>query len=116
MTVDGLLLAHSDLVPGRPVVGIALQLSDAELVTLAVLQALQGFTSEARWIRHARAHLRGLFPYVPDRPGYNKRPRHSAGMLAGVAGHGYCASHSRFIWGCACTWSPPPPGSPSRSR
>jgi hypothetical protein len=28
------------------------QLSDAELVTIAVMQALAGFTSEARWMRH----------------------------------------------------------------
>ncbi|MFD8563153.1 hypothetical protein ACFV1N_38260 [Streptosporangium canum] len=42
--------------------GITPKLSDAELVTLAVPQALLGFTSERRWIRHARAHLRHLFP------------------------------------------------------
>ena len=29
------------------------------------MQALLGFTSEARWLRHARAHLRHLFPYLP---------------------------------------------------
>ena len=57
------------------------QLSDAELVTLAVLQALLGFTSEARWIRHARAHLRHLFPYLPQQPGYNKRLRAARGLV-----------------------------------
>ena len=35
--------------------GITPQLTDAELVTLAVMQALLGFTCEARWLRHARA-------------------------------------------------------------
>jgi hypothetical protein len=40
-------------------VGIGPKLSDAELVTLA---ELLGFTSEARWLRHATAHLRHLFP------------------------------------------------------
>ena len=54
--------------------GIVPRLSDAELVTLAVMQALAGFTSEARWLRHARTHLRPLFPYLPQQPGYNKRP------------------------------------------
>ena len=54
------------------------QLSDAELVTLAVLQALLGFTSEARWLRHARAHLRHLFPYLTQQSGYNKRLRAAA--------------------------------------
>jgi DDE family transposase len=41
------------------------QISDAELVTLAVMQALLGFTSEARWLRFATAHLHHLFP-VPS--------------------------------------------------
>nr|WP_235834495.1 IS982 family transposase [Actinomadura logoneensis] len=50
-------------------------LSDSELVTLAVAQALLGFTSEARWLRFARGHLAGMFPYLPQRPGYNKRLR-----------------------------------------
>lgn len=139
VTVDDLLLAYPSLVPDRPAVGIAPQLSDAELVTLAVLQALLGYTSEARWVRYARAHLKGLFPYVPQRPAYNKRLRRSTSMmaavmralacacdawwdglwlvdstpvecgrsretakrseLAGWAGYGYCASHSRYFWG-----------------
>lgn len=49
------------------------QLSDAELVTLAVTQALLGFHSEARWLRYARTHLAGMFPYLPQQSGYNKR-------------------------------------------
>jgi hypothetical protein len=32
------------------------------LVTLAVMQAPLGFTSEARWLRDAGRHLRHLFP------------------------------------------------------
>ena len=35
-----------------------MQLSDAELVTLAEHAGPLGFASEARWLRHARAHLR----------------------------------------------------------
>ncbi|MFC5188116.1 IS982 family transposase [Actinomadura harenae] len=50
-------------------------LTDSELVTLAVAQAMLGFTSEARWLRFARGHLAGMFPYLPQRPGYNKRLR-----------------------------------------
>ena len=46
----------------------------------AVMQALCRFTSEARWLRYARAHLRHLFPYLPEQPGYNKRLR-GAGTL-----------------------------------
>ena len=84
VTTDDLLKERPDLVPRRPAVGIAPQLSDAELVTLAVMQAMLGYTSEARWLRHARAHLRHLFPYLPQQPGYNKRLRNSAGLLRRV--------------------------------
>lgn len=139
VTVDDMLLADPRLAPPRPLVGIAPRLSDAELVTLAVLQALLGYSDEARFIRYAHTHLRGLFPYLPERPAYNKRLRRSATLLAAVmrqlatrcaawfddlwlvdstpvecarsretvkrsnlaghAGYGYCASHSRWFWG-----------------
>jgi hypothetical protein len=65
---DDLLKASPHLAPWRPAVGIAPQLTDAELVTLAMMQAMPGFTSEARWLRHARSHLRHLFPYLPKQP------------------------------------------------
>jgi hypothetical protein len=114
-------------------------LTDSELVCLAVAQALLGHHSEARWLRFARKHLTGMFPYLPQQSGYNKRLRSAlplvkrmirelamdsdlwfdnhwivdstpvpCGMsrptvqrsnLAGWAGYGYCASHSRFFWG-----------------
>lgn len=45
------------------------------------MQALLGFTSEAKWLRHARAHLRHLFPYLPQQPGYNKRLRKAVELL-----------------------------------
>ncbi|MFG3062019.1 IS982 family transposase [Streptomyces sp. NPDC048231] len=119
---------------GRPPV-----LTDSELVCVAVAQAMLGFTPEAHWLRYARKHLRGLFPYLPQQSGYNKRLRAALGLvkrvirmlakssdfwlddcwivdstpvpcgmsrptvkrsdLAGWAGYGYCASHSRFYWG-----------------
>ena len=75
---DDLLKNSPQLAPWRPDVGIGPSLSDAELVTLAVMQALLGFTSEARWLRHAREHLRHLFPYLPQQSGYNKRLRRMA--------------------------------------
>ena len=50
---DDLLKAAPERLPWRPANGIAPRISDAELVTLAVLQALLGFTSEARWLRFA---------------------------------------------------------------
>lgn len=114
-------------------------LTDSELVCLAVAQSLLGHTSEARWLRYARKHLSGMFPYLPQQSGYNKRLRNALGLvkrvirmlarssdfwlddcwivdstpvpcgmsrptvqrseLAGWAGYGYCASHSRWYWG-----------------
>jgi hypothetical protein len=137
--IDDALKDDPGLGRWRPQVGIDAQLSDAELCTLAVLQALLGFTSEARWLRHARARLAHLFPYLPGQSGYNKRlraavtqltalirvlaadtsaffddvwvidstpvecgrsrPTAQRSNLAGFAGYGYCASHSRFFWG-----------------
>lgn len=81
VTIDDLLIDHPNWAPERPTIGIAPQLTDAELITLAVIQALLGFTSEARFIRHARTHLTGLFPYLPQRPAYNKRLRHAAATM-----------------------------------
>ena len=81
VTVDDLLRDHPDWAPERPAIGIAPKLTDAELVTLAVLQALLGFTSEARFIRHANTHLTTMFRYLPKRAGYNKRLRAAGPMI-----------------------------------
>jgi hypothetical protein len=137
--IDDALKDNPGLAPWRPVVGICPKLSDAELLTLCVLQALGGFVSDARFLRHARAHLLDAFPYLPGQPGYNKRVRKAIPQLkamirllagdtdtffddlwvidstpvecgrsrptakrsdlAGFAGYGYCASHSRWFWG-----------------
>jgi hypothetical protein len=81
---DDLLKQCPDLAPWRPEIGLQPQLTDAELVTLAVMQALLGYTSESRWIRHARAHLRHLFGYLPGQSGYNRRLRAAAGLIAAL--------------------------------
>ncbi len=122
-----------------PKTGRPPRLTDAELLTLAVAQALLGIRSEARWLRVRPAHLPGAFPYLPGQSGYNKRlraalpllkrairavaadtdlwsdatwvvdstpiecgrsrPTVRRSQLAGWAGYGYCASHSRWFWG-----------------
>jgi hypothetical protein len=81
VTIDDALVADPGLAPERPAVGIAPQLSDAELLTLAVMQAFLGYTSEARWLRYARAELRAMFPYIPERAGYNKRLRRCSSLM-----------------------------------
>ena len=87
VTTDDLLINHPEWAPERPAVGIVPRLSDAELVTLAVIQALLGYTSEARFLRWANTHLRPWFPYLPTRSAYNKRLRRSTGMMQHIMRH-----------------------------
>ena len=82
--IDDELKIRPELVRFRPEISLCPKLSDAELLTLAVIQALLGFTSEARFLRHASAHLGHLFPYVPGQSGYNKRLRRAAAQLHAV--------------------------------
>src|SRR5215470_4592510 len=48
-------------------------LTDAEVVTLCVAQAMMGISSDARFLKVARKRLSHLFPVLPNRPGYLKR-------------------------------------------
>ena len=100
VTIDDLLIEHPEWAPERPTVGIVPKLSDAELLTLAVLQALLGYTSEARFIRYAHAHLSAWFPYLPARPGYNKRLRHAGELFQHVIAHlsRACPSWNDDLW------------------
>ena len=59
---DDLLKAHPQWAPARPAVGLAPRLSDAELVTLAVMQALLGFTAEATGRRRESTSSQYLRP------------------------------------------------------
>jgi hypothetical protein len=81
---DDLLKQRPDLAPWRPKIGLQPRLGDAELVTLAVMQALLGYTSKSRWIRYARVHLGHLFGYLPGQPGYNRRLRAAAGLITAL--------------------------------
>jgi hypothetical protein len=132
--IDDHVVPPSRRRPGRPK-----QLSDAELVCLAVAQVLLGARSEHHWLRMCYGRLGHLFPYLPKQPGYHKRVKAAAPLicqttvylatlcpswadglrlfdatplpcgtsretvkrsaLAGLAGYGFCASHSRWYWG-----------------
>jgi len=82
VTIDDLLIAHPHVCPTRPVVGIAPATSDAEMITLAVIAQLLGFTNESRWVRWAKTHLTSMFPIIPNQSGYNKRIR---GLVTALA-------------------------------
>ena len=70
---------------GRPArTGRPPRLTDAELLTLAVAQALLGIRSEARWLRFLPRHLPGAFRYLPQQSGYNKRLRNAVPLLKHV--------------------------------
>ncbi|WP_156756081.1 IS982 family transposase [Actinokineospora pegani] len=135
------VLIDDHVVPPRTGRGRRPELTDSELITLAVAQVLQRHRSERRWIRHIHAdpEWRAMFPVMLTQSGYHKRLKTAqpllcqailtlaaccpswfddlwitdatpvpCGMsretvkrsdLAGHAGYGYCASHSRWYWG-----------------
>lgn len=134
VVVDDHVIPREGKQPGRPK-----QLTDAELVCLAVAQHLLQVKGERRWVRYARKNLRHLFPFIPRQSGYHVRAKRAATLvcraqlylaslcpswtdevrlidgtpipcgtsretvkrsgLAGEAGYGFCAAHSRFYWG-----------------
>ncbi|PKW13370.1 DDE family transposase [Saccharopolyspora spinosa] len=135
------VLVDDHVAPARTGRGRRPELTDSELVCLAVAQVLLGYHSERRWIRHIHStpQWRAMFRFLPKQSGYHKRLKSAepllcktililasccpswfddlwitdatpvpCGMsretvkrsdLAGHAGYGYCASHSRFYWG-----------------
>jgi hypothetical protein len=111
--VDDALKDDLTLAPRRAKVSFRPKRSDAELITLAVLQALAGFVSETRWLRYARIHLRHLSPICPASPATTNvwlidatpvecgrsRPTAKRSDTAGWSGYGYVASHTRYFWG-----------------
>jgi hypothetical protein len=74
--LDLLLIAvfctADDLLP-KGVKNARRMLTDAEVVTLSVAQAMMGIPSDARFLKAARKQLSHLFPVLPNRPGYLKR-------------------------------------------
>jgi hypothetical protein len=90
--LDTLLIAlyveiDDHVAPSRVGRGRRPKLTDAELVCLAVAQVLLGSGSEHRWIRFAYCRLGHLFPYLPGQPGYHKRLKAAAPLLAQAVSH-----------------------------
>ena len=130
--IDDHVIPSAQRRPGRPK-----KLTDAELVCLAVAQVLLGARSEHHWLRMCYGRLGNLFPYLPNQPGYHKRLKAAGPLLAAVmdylarevpcgnsretvrrselagwAGYGYCAAHSRWYWGLKLYLITTPDGMP----
>ena len=89
--LDALLTALyvlvDDFLPRRSGPGRPPQISDGELITLAVAQVLLDCPNERRFLRFARRRLGHLFPYIPEQPGYNKRLRALAPEIVACVTH-----------------------------
>ena len=62
------------------------RISDAELVTLCVAQAIMGIPSDRRFLAVARKRLVHLFPNLPSQPAYWKRRRRLADAIEWLMG------------------------------
>ena len=82
VTSDDLLKAHPEQLPPRPATGFHPRITDAELITLAVIQALLQIPKERRFLRYAHSHLIDMFPNLPGQSSYNRRLRALAGTMA----------------------------------
>ncbi len=152
--VIALYVRVDDLLPARQGPGRPQQITDAELIALAVAQMFLAVPNDRKFLAFARWRLGHLFPYLPKQPGYNKRMRALAptiakvlshlatsspsfcdglrlldstpvpcgqsretarrSELAGQAGYGWCASHSRYFWGFRLYLLCAPDGMPIR--
>ena len=63
------------------------QLSDAEVVTLCVAQAIMGIPSDRRFLRAARRQLGHLFPVLPGQSAYFRRRRRLADTIEWLMAH-----------------------------
>jgi hypothetical protein len=74
-----------DLLPERQN-NAARRVTDAEVVTLCVAQAIMGIPSDRRFLAVAAKRLSHLFPRLPKQPGYFKRRRRLAETLEWLMG------------------------------
>lgn len=68
------------------------RVSDAEVVTLCVAQAIMGIPSDRRFLAVAAKRLCHLFPELPAQPGFHKRRRRLSDTIEWLVG--IFASHS----------------------
>jgi hypothetical protein len=77
------VLIDDHVVPSRTGRGRRPELTDSELICLAVAQALLGHHNERRWIRHVHTNpeLRAMFPVMLKQSGYHTRLKNARPLL-----------------------------------
>ena len=75
-----------DLLPAKPA-NARRRVTDAEVITLCVAQALLGCRSDAQFIAVASRRLRHLFPDLPDRSGFHKRRLRLSDVMERLIAH-----------------------------
>jgi len=80
LLLTAVYVTADDLLPERPK-NAKRRITDAEVVTLCVAQAIMGIPSDRRFLAVARKRLIHLFPQIPAQPGYFKRRRRLAETL-----------------------------------
>jgi hypothetical protein len=62
------------------------RVTDAEMATLCVAQAIMGIPSDRRFLAVARKRLADLFPELPQQPGFHKRRARPAETIEWLIG------------------------------
>jgi Transposase DDE domain len=87
--LDTLLIAvfctADDLLPSKPK-NARRSVTDAEVVTLCVAQAIMGIPDDSRFLAVARTRLHHLFPKLPKQPGFHKRRRRCSEVIEWLGG------------------------------
>lgn len=85
LLLTAVYVTADDLLPERPK-NAKRRITDAEVITLCVAQAIMGIPSDRRFLAVARKRLIHLFPQIPAQPGYFKRRRRLAETLEWLLG------------------------------
>jgi len=72
LLLTAVFCAADDLLPTRAK-NARRRITDAEVITLCVAQAVLGISSDRRFLRAAKRQLAGLFPALPTQDAFWKR-------------------------------------------
>src|ERR687894_2437464 len=85
LLLTAVFCAADDLLPKRAR-NARRRITDAEVVTLCVAQAMLGISSDRQFLRAARRQLAGLFPVLPTQDAYWKRRNRLADRIEQLMG------------------------------